>query len=211
MMKFSSVFVFLWLTPAIAKIDANIPDLSKFKKLDSVEGQDVLIHKGANEKHPWISATKVFPKIKASVFAAKLSDFKSYARIFADIVDTDRSKWVEEKNGMSLLHLVWDMPWVLFLDDLDALVWYHATKSKDAAVITWSSLVEKREKPAIDGKRIQDVRGRTDIKNAATGGAEVTYTYYADLGHKFSESMTREAYLKEPVAYFAAIEKWASK
>jgi hypothetical protein len=180
----------------LAALTLALPQDEKFTPYHEEAGVKIAISK--TETHPWVRGVGLVAAAPEKV-AAVLKDLGRYKDIFKGMIET--SKVLKTEGPLSRVHLVWPFP--IFMKDRDAVVTYEmAEPAPKKTVITWKRTEEPGD-PS-DGLRIERVEGRTELEPAAEA-TRMSYTYFADLGGDFGESLREKAWKHEPVKYFEAV------
>lgn len=177
----------------LAALALSLPPDKDFQPLTEEGGVKVTLAK--TEKFPWVRGTGLVAAAPDKL-AGVLKQIERYSEIFKGLID--KSKVLKTEASSTRVHLVWPFP--IFMKDRDAVVTYEwASPAGKPFTLTWKRSDEPGDPSA--GARIDRVEGRTTVEKAAEGSL-VQYTYYADLGADFGDSIQEKAWKKEPVKYF---------
>ncbi len=192
-----AVSVALFLTTSVF---AALPPDADFKPYHEEDGVKVGIVQKENGP-PWVRGTGEIDASAADV-GAVISRFDGYQDFLNGMVE--KVKVLEAKPGYSRLHMTYHYPWPL--KNRDAVAGYHFEKTKDGKQRAWWSGEAKPGDPE-EGVRIENIEGETLVTPLGPKKSKVVYTYIADLGGSFGDSIKEKAYKKEAPHYFSCLKK----
>jgi hypothetical protein len=183
----------------------SMPSFTEFKNIDEQKGV-VVSQAQADGSIPWMQGTAVIDASYEELYEA-LRAYASYNKYFHEHVSV--AQILQQEGDVFWVYLVWPLPFPM--SDRDAVVRYESTIDRNAktALISWAGAGhEKDPKRAL---RIEQVSGKTELKEVAVGKTEVRYIYFGDLGGDLPQWVKMRAWREEPVYYIERLRGIAQK
>jgi|GEM_PF-1478358 len=183
----------------------TMPMQTEFKAVEEQKGVVVSQAEGP-QNTPWMQGTAVIDGNYDELFES-LRTFSSYSRYFHEHVSA--ADILQQDADAAFVYIVWPLPFPM--SNRDAVVKYESNidRTSKTAVISWSGA--NHEKDPKRALRIEQVAGKTELKEVASGKTEIRYTYFGDLGGDLPQWIKTRAWREEPVYYIERLRDIAQK
>lgn len=174
---------------------------SGFESLSDENGIKIEIARNGPDPVSEIRAT-TYLSANTDKIAGVLTQFARYGEIFSEC--WARADVLESGPKWARLHVVWRYPFLF--RNRDSINRYDLKPlPKGMYELTWRA--DAKPGDPEEGVRLQNVKGKVELRPIGNDKSLVTYTFLGDLGGDFSNGVKEAAWKRQPLHYFRALAK----